>query len=162
MAATTRRPAHHRGRTEEQAKIHSFGRRGDGRLALRRPLDGLATVAAAPGLVAVVVVLVGATAFDGLSRTAAWQATVPRDVLPDTLGLAASILLIAAVYLGGTRRPDPFATGADLLGTAGRVIDDSVVGRPRSRWFSWPGSWSGTWRPSSPPTSGPPRCSRPP
>ena len=58
-----------------------------------------------PGLAAVVVVLLGSTAFDGLSRTVFWQ-TGPgaaNDSLSGTLGLLVMIALVGALYLLGTR-----------------------------------------------------------
>jgi hypothetical protein len=79
-----------------------LGRRRDGRLVLRSPLDGLKTVQPAPGLVAVVVTLVGSTAFDGLSRTSFWNTLVPASAAIATVGLIGSILLVATVYLMGT------------------------------------------------------------
>jgi hypothetical protein len=79
-----------------------LGRRRDGRLALRSPLGGLKTIQPAPGLVAVVVTLVGSTAYDGLSRTSFWNTVIPSGLTTATAGLACSILLIAAVYLLGT------------------------------------------------------------
>lgn len=151
-----------------------IGRREDGRLVLRNPLDGLDAVAPAPGLVAVVTVLVGTTAFDGLSRSPLWSENVPGGVGWATLGLVVTIGVVGALYLLGTWRPDPvrgadraplprafahtivpiaagyaiahyfslllfdgqkvfvlasdpFGTGADLLGTAGRAIDYTLV-----------------------------------
>jgi hypothetical protein len=79
-----------------------LGRRRDGRLVLRNPLDGLKTIQPAPGLVAVVVTLVGSTAFDGLSRTSFWNTLIPPGPTIATVGLIGSILLIATVYLLGT------------------------------------------------------------
>jgi len=79
-----------------------LGRRRDGRLVLRSPLNGLDTIQPAPGLVAVVVTLVGSTAYDGLSRTSFWNTVIPAGPLVATAGLAGSILLIATVYLLGT------------------------------------------------------------
>ncbi|HEV7830296.1 MAG TPA: hypothetical protein VGP04_15920 [Pseudonocardiaceae bacterium] len=81
-----------------------LGRRRDGRIVLRSPLDGLETIQPAPGLVAVMVTLVGSTAYDGLSRTSFWNTVIPSGPTTATLGLACSILLIAAVYLLGTWR----------------------------------------------------------
>jgi hypothetical protein len=69
---------------------------------LRSPLDGLKTIQPAPGLVAVVVILVGSTAYDGLSRTSFWSTVIPSGPTTATLGLACSILFIATVYLLGT------------------------------------------------------------
>lgn len=88
--------------------------RDGGRLVLRNPLSGLLTVPARPGLVAVAVVLLGSTAFDGLSRSV-WWATLPPSVALDTAGLAAGIALIAALYLGACRlvaRLAPVPVGA--------------------------------------------------
>jgi hypothetical protein len=42
----------------------------------------------------VVVVLIGTTAYDGLSRTSAWQRTMPAGTAVATAGLVCSILLI--------------------------------------------------------------------
>ncbi|HJT02545.1 MAG TPA: hypothetical protein VJ757_02790 [Pseudonocardiaceae bacterium] len=79
-----------------------LGRRQDGQLVLRSPLDGLKTIQPAPGLVAVVVTLVGSTAYDGLSRTSFWNTVIPSGPTAATAGLICSILLIATVYLMGT------------------------------------------------------------
>lgn len=80
-----------------------LGRRSNDRtLVLRNPLHGLEAVPAAPGLAGVLVVLVGTTAYDGLSRTAWWQTNVPYSVLNATLGLICGMLLIGAVFGLGT------------------------------------------------------------
>jgi hypothetical protein len=60
---------------------------------------------AAPGLTALVVVLLGSTGFDGLSRTVWWQ-TGPgsaNDSFSGTVGLLACIALVGALYALGTR-----------------------------------------------------------
>jgi hypothetical protein len=49
-----------------------IGRRTNGRLVLRNPFEGLDAIPPAPGLVGVVVALVGFTAYDGLSHTSRW------------------------------------------------------------------------------------------
>jgi hypothetical protein len=79
-----------------------LGRRRDSQLVLRSPLDGLKTIQPGPGLVAVVVTLVGSTAYDGLSRTSFWNTVIPSGPTAATVGLVCSILLIATVYLLGT------------------------------------------------------------
>ncbi|MDN5914339.1 MAG: hypothetical protein L0I76_04410 [Pseudonocardia sp.] len=152
-----------------------IGRRRDGRLVVRNPLDGLDALRPEPGLVAVVLVLVGTTAFDGLSRSALWSGAVPDSPVWGTVGLAGVTAVVVALYLLGTWRPeparrserapipvafahtivpiaagyavahyfslfvfdgqlpfvlasDPFGTGADLFGTAGRAVDYTLVG----------------------------------
>lgn len=148
-----------------------LGRRADGRLVLRNPLDGLDAIRPAPGLVGVIVVLVGSTAYDGLSGTLWWETTVPTGTGIETLALVGAILVIAAIYVLGTASlvgpearagpasfahaivpiaagyaiahyfsllifdgqrvvilaSDPFATGANLFGTADRVVSYAVV-----------------------------------
>jgi hypothetical protein len=87
------------------ARLSPWGRRDDGRLVLRSPLANASAAPAEPGLAAVVVVLLGSTAFDGLSRTVFWQ-TGPGaadDTVSGTLGLLAMIALVGVLYVVGTR-----------------------------------------------------------
>jgi hypothetical protein len=90
------------------ARLSPLGRRPDGRLALRNPLDNLAGLRPEPGLVAVVVVLLGSTAFDGVTRQKWWQdfagdasgwSAVPKG----TLGLALCLAVVAVTYVVATR-----------------------------------------------------------
>ena len=106
------------------AKLSIWGRR-DGRLVLRSPLANLDTLVARPGLVAVVGVLFGSTAFDSFRESTPWlklvQSMSVSRVLPDTLALVgfsagvALILTVATMATGVTsdtpRRalPDLFA-----------------------------------------------------
>jgi hypothetical protein len=85
-------------------RLSIFGRRDDGRLVLRNPLDGIAGVQIAPGFVAVVAVLIGSTAFDGISRTTWWTIHVaPDDIRIGTAALAGCIFGIALAYVGASR-----------------------------------------------------------
>jgi hypothetical protein len=87
------------------ARLSPWGRRDDGLLVARSPLSNALATPRMSGLVAVVVVLLGSTAFDGLSRTVFWQ-TGPGaadDIPSGTLGLAAMIALVVGLYLLGTR-----------------------------------------------------------
>jgi hypothetical protein len=54
------------------AKLSPWARRGDGTLVWRSPLANLATTTARPGLVAMVAVLFGSTAFDSYKDTVRW------------------------------------------------------------------------------------------
>jgi hypothetical protein len=87
------------------ARLSPWGRRDDGRVVLRNPLVSALHTPALPGLAAVVVVLLGSTAFDGLSRTVFWQSGpgAANDILSGTLGLLVMIALVAVLYLLGTR-----------------------------------------------------------
>ncbi|HVM33876.1 MAG TPA: hypothetical protein VM784_00840 [Actinomycetota bacterium] len=163
------------------ARLSPLGRRDDGRLVVRNPFDGLAGLQAEPGLVAVVSVLLGSTAFDGVTRTGWWADITEgtagfENAVFGSAGLAAAIGLVAVTYLGATRvsvalarrtpdlgdlaagfvhslvpiaigytiahyfsllvfqgqagyllASDPFDSGWNLFGTAGRPIDYLVV-----------------------------------
>ncbi|WP_432826987.1 hypothetical protein [Dactylosporangium sp. CA-092794] len=88
-------------------RLAPVGRRPDGALVWRNPLDGIAGLAAAPGLVAVVVVLLGATFYDAMSGALFWLRFVQENGLPapltGTLGLLAVIAAVAAAYRAATR-----------------------------------------------------------
>ena len=87
-------------------RLSPFGRRDDGVLVLRNPLDGAAALREESGLAAVVVVLVGSTAFDGLTRTTWWQngPGVAGDAAtrPQVIGLVTMLALVTALYVGAT------------------------------------------------------------
>ena len=82
------------------------GRRDDGRLVLRNPLDGAATFGPAPGIVALIAVLLGSTFFDSISGTPAWIRTTQGmdipEVLTSTLGLLVVIAAVAAGFVVAT------------------------------------------------------------
>ena len=86
-------------------RLAPFGRREDGRLVARSPLQSLDTVRPEPGLVAVVVVLIGSTAFDGLSNSPAWIRAVQGNVdatLAATVGLLCTIGIFGLAYYVAT------------------------------------------------------------
>ena len=98
------------------ARLSFWGRRDDGLLVWRNPLANATIAPSVPGLTAVVVVLLGSTAFDGLSRTVFWQ-TGPgaaNDSLSGTGGLVVMIALVAGLY----------RTGARLAGRLARQPED--------------------------------------
>ncbi|MFE2012732.1 hypothetical protein [Streptomyces sp. NPDC059491] len=84
------------------ARLSPLGRRSDGRLVLRSPFHGLDSTPQTPGLVATVCVLLGSTAYDGLSDNPRWITTLQTSPLGPTatatLGLAAAVALAAACY----------------------------------------------------------------
>jgi hypothetical protein len=87
------------------ARLSPWARRDDGRLVLRNPLVNATVAPRERGLVAVVAVLLGSTAFDGLSRTVFWQ-TGPgaaNDILSGTVGLLVMIGLVVGLYVLGAR-----------------------------------------------------------
>ena len=90
------------------AHLCPLGRRPDGRLVLRNPLAGLAGLRPETGLVAVVCVLLGAAAFDGLSRVG-WSSELTLAASPaagtvlGTAGLLATIAVVAASFTAAAR-----------------------------------------------------------
>lgn len=87
------------------AKLSIWGRR-DGALVLRSPLANLDTVVPRPGLVAVVGVLFGSTAFDSFRESEPWlqlvQSMSTSRVWPDTLALIAFSAGVALVLTVAT------------------------------------------------------------
>lgn len=91
-------------------KLSVFGRRDDGRLVVRNPLDGLASHASGPGFVGVIAVLIGSTAFDGVTRTLLWQDNVRSDdTLRGSLGLFGCVLIVGVLYTLATRAAGRYA-----------------------------------------------------
>ncbi len=99
----------------------------DDRLVLRNPLANLATVVPAPGLVAVVAVLFGSTAFDSFSESSYWVSTVQGAALSQTV-LDNGALLVFCVGAGLV-----FSTGCWLagVGIAGGRLRGADLGHPR-------------------------------
>jgi hypothetical protein len=83
-------------------RLSALGRRGDGRLVLRNPLAGVAGTPTAPGLFAVVGVLLGSTAYDSLSNAPWWISRVQSGALPtrwaETLGLLGVVVLVTGAF----------------------------------------------------------------
>lgn len=102
-----------------------LGRRADGRLVVRSPLGNLDGVPVLPGLVGVVAVLFGSTAFDTFKDSAPWVQFVQSSGLPtevvNTVALLvfclivgvsfAAATMLTGVHDGSSRRmlPDRFA-----------------------------------------------------
>ena len=125
------------------AHLAPVGRRADGRLVLRNPLDGLATLRPAPGLVALVCLLLGSTAFDGLTRTRVWgdlTFNVDRTLylLVGTAGLVLAFQFVLGTYTAVmwlTRRRVSEASGIE-----GRFVHSLVpisLGYTIAHYFSF-------------------------
>ena len=96
------------------ARLSPWGRRPDGALVIRSPLSNLATTPPQPGLVAVVAVLLGSTAFDSFSSSNYWVAFSQQTTLSVTLIntglLAGASFIVGATFAAATtpvRRADP-------------------------------------------------------
>jgi hypothetical protein len=87
-------------------RLSPFGRRADGQLVVRNPLDGIDGLRHERGLTAVVLVLIGSTGFDGLSRSQYWQAGPGQEAyltaVPGTIGLLVMISIATVLYVGAT------------------------------------------------------------
>jgi hypothetical protein len=119
-----------------------LGRRDDGRLVLRNPLDGAATVGPAPGIVALIAVLLGSTFFDSISGSPDWTRTIQSAPLPEalisTVGLLMMIGIVAITFVGATllagrvgnqgRKPVP--------GLLAHTVIPIVVGYVIAHYFS--------------------------
>ena len=115
------------------------GRLPDGRLGLRNPLDGLDSVVPGPGLVGVLVVLVGSTGYDGLSRSTWWVSAVPDDVLSGTLGLLGATLAVGVIYLLGSIAITPAGARAGTApgpGTFATTLTPIAAGYAIAHYFS--------------------------
>jgi hypothetical protein len=88
------------------ATMSPLGRRDDGRLVVRNPLDGVATFGPAPGAVVLIAVLLGSTFFDSISGSTQWVSVVQSVSVPDTLiataGLLVMIAIVAITFVGAT------------------------------------------------------------
>ena len=125
-------------------RLSPFGRRPtDGRLVVRNPLAGLASVPVAPGMLAVICVLLGSTAFDGLSRTLWWkgmsdQTTGVAYELLGTVGLLGMIALVTGAYLAATRQ-NPWARRGQKVPVERRFVHSLLpiaVGYAVAHYFS--------------------------
>jgi hypothetical protein len=79
-------------------RLSVLARRGDGKLVLRNPLENVDTLPMAPGLVGLLGVMLGSTAFDTFSSTAWWINYSYSSSLSPTM-LATSALLISVAIV---------------------------------------------------------------
>jgi hypothetical protein len=79
-------------------RLSPLGRRSDGAIVLRNPLDNLDATPQLPGLAAVVGVMLGSTAFDSFTSTTWWyDRTFDSELSPQTLATLALAISIGAV-----------------------------------------------------------------
>lgn len=88
------------------ARLSPFGRRTDGALVVRRPLENLDGIKAVPGLVGLVAALLGSTAYDGFSNSTWWVGWAQNSgysmTLLGTLALLCFILFVLVTYSSAT------------------------------------------------------------
>ena len=125
-------------------RLSPFGRLPDGRLALRNPLGGLSGVVPEPGLVAFVAILLGSTAFDGVTRSQWWNSFAGDEsgwaaVPVFTLGLTLCCVVVLVTYVVATRlagRPAG-ADGGPLPGAFVHSVIPIAVGYAVAHYFSY-------------------------
>ena len=96
------------------AKLSPWGRDGE-LLVLRSPLANLSSVTPRPGLVAVVAVLLGSTAFDSFKDTIPWLRFVDDLGVGDTLTNSLALLAFCVV-VGATFTAAAMSTGVERSG----------------------------------------------
>ena len=108
-------------------RLSIIGRRDDSRLVVRSPLAGIDALPLRAGAAAVVIVLIGSTAYDGLTSWAPFIAWVQSRNLSSqvsgTVGLGVCIAVVAAVYVAACW----------LAGVLGHDRDDSSLPPIRPR-----------------------------
>jgi hypothetical protein len=126
------------------AAVAPLHRDGDGRLRVRRPLDGLAAIDVRPGTRAVLAVILGSVVLQTTSRddplallglvvAAAVAMLAVRDVralVPAVVAWFVALHLGFLVIQGQTLvagASDPLGRGWDLFGTADRTVDFRIV-----------------------------------
>jgi hypothetical protein len=96
------------------AKLSIWGRT-DGQLVVRSPLANLGTTIPRPGLVAVVAVLFGSTAFDSYKDTIPWQRFVIdaglNEIFVNTVALLGSCLVVGVTFTAAA-----MSTGVETRG----------------------------------------------
>ncbi|WP_439380041.1 hypothetical protein [Amycolatopsis lexingtonensis] len=119
------------------AGLSPFGRRADGRLVVRTPLDGLLALSGSPGLTPLILVVLGSTAFDGLTRLPFWSDLDPSVPLA-TAGLLAAIALTALAYAGGIRLTRPYLRkGTEPYAGFAHTLVPIMVGYTVAHYFSF-------------------------
>jgi hypothetical protein len=131
------------------AHLSPWGR-VEGRLVVRSPLANLATLAPRPGLLAVVAVLFGSTAFDSYKDTITWISFVDglgtNPVVVDTVALlvfCAAVALtftLAAVSTGVAEDEDPSAHGvrrSQLPGMLAHSLIPIIVGYITAHYLTY-------------------------
>ena len=124
------------------AKLSVWGRR-DGALVVRSPLANLATMPVQPGLVAVVAVLFGSTAYDSFQDSSGWlrltQSHLNQARLLDNLALLAFCLGVGAIFAAGCAATgvEPGRRRGDLPNQFAHSVVPIIVGYIVAHYLSY-------------------------
>jgi hypothetical protein len=123
-------------------RLSPIGRRDDGRIVVRNPLDGLLIGGSGDGLTAVVLLALGSTTFDGITRLP-WWADLKRDLTRvavlglGTAGLVATIAAVSAAYAGAILLTGPYLRkGVEPYSTFVHSLIPIMVGYTVAHYFS--------------------------
>ena len=130
---------------EVLARLSPLGRDGHGRLELRNPLAGLATMPQEPGTVGLLCLLLGSTAFDGISRWSDWTrltggiAHIPAYTLGSvvTVAIVTGLFLLAARTTGAARIRPGAVGAAGLPGAFAHSLLPIAIGYAVAHYFSF-------------------------
>lgn len=130
---------------EVLARLSPLARGADGRLVIRNPLAGLATMPQRPGIVALLCLLLGSTAFDGISRWSAWTSRTAElnHVVVYTGGLIVAVAIVTTLFVlaartTGTADVRPGAVGeAGLPGAFVHSLVPIAIGYAVAHYFSF-------------------------
>lgn len=120
-------------------RLAVVGRRADGALVWRNPLDGVAGLPAVPGLWVVVAILVGTTGFDGVTRTTWWQDSrhgQDDNVAASTLGMLATVTVVGLLYVLGAGIAGRIAGRRGLLDRYAATLVPIAAGYAVAHYFS--------------------------
>jgi len=125
------------------ARLSIWGRDGEGCLLLRSPLANLATVTPRPGLVTVVAVLFGSTAFDSYKDSLTWvnfiDAHTTHPEVVNTLALVGFCGVVALTFtvaaMATPARPD--VPRRDLPSVFAHAVVPIVVGYMTAHYLSF-------------------------
>jgi len=106
-------------------RLSFFGRRSDGTLVLRSPLNNLDGTPPWPGLVGVVAVLFGSTAFDSFKDSSTWLQYTQSSSM-DTTVLNTAMLVVFCVVVAVTFAAATMATGVGE-GSVRRALPDQFA-----------------------------------
>ena len=121
-------------------RLAPVGRLTDRTLVRRHPLDGVAGLRPAPGLVLFVVVLLGSTMYDSVSNAPVWVRTLQegRPVPLGTGGLMLVIGVVLAAYAGATALAARLGGGSPLTwaGELAHTLVPIAVGYLVAHYFT--------------------------
>jgi hypothetical protein len=120
-------------------RLSPLAQRTDGVVIWRSPLAGAAGQPSMPGLAAVMVVLVGSTAFDGLTRTIAWQdgpGASGDSPGVNTVGLLGCVAAVAALFAAATAACGRIGRYSGAIGQYAHTLVPIAAGYAIAHYFS--------------------------